>query len=298
MPNINFNVEHKLPVILEGGFDQSKYDLMSPYVWEEADGCFAIMVRVVIKNRRATDDTGVIYYGRSKDGLTFTMDEAPAIAPGPGPLDIGGCEDPTVVVTENEYVVYYTGVDESRSSGKLLYASGPDIRNLTKRGVDLPSFKSEGNVKEATVERTAEGRWRLFYEYAKDNTSRIGLALGDGVGGPWAEQEPPFKPRVDGWDNWHLSTGPLLTRDPDMPVMFYNGATEDARWRIGWVAFDRDCTHVVDRCIEPLITPPPPCERTGVDIAFAASVIQQHGKIFLYYSVGDKVLCRASLKQS
>jgi len=298
MPKIDFNVEEKQPVILEGGFDPAKFDLMSPYVWEEANGSFGIMVRVVVKNRSKTDDTGRIFYGAGADGLTFTMDDAPAIAPGPGPLDCGGCEDPTVVVADGTYIVYYTGVNASRTSGQLLYASGRDIRHLTKRGIALPAFKTEGNIKEATIERTAEENWRLFYEYAQDDASRIGLAIGEGVAGPWAEQDPPFGPQADGWDNWHLSTGPLLTRDPDMPVMFYNGATEDARWRIGWVAFDRDCTHVVDRCIEPLITPPPPCERTGVDIAFAASVIQQRGKIYLYYSVGDKLLFRASLKQS
>ena len=297
MPTIDFNVESKHPVILEGS-DLSKFDLMSPFVWEEPDGCFAIMVRAVIKNRTATDVTGTIYYGVSTDGVTFTMDEEPVIAPGPGALDVGGCEDPTVVMTDRQYIVYYTGVDETRSSGQMLYATGPEIRHLSKQGIALASSKTEGNTKEATIERTADERWRLFYEYAEDYTSRIGLALGNGVAGPWTEQDAPFAPRVESWDNWHLSTGPLLTRDPDRPVMFYNGATEDARWRIGWVAFDRDCTHVVDRCIEPLITPPPPCERTGIDIAFAASVIQQHGKIFLYYSQGDKFLFRASLKQS
>ena len=75
MPNIDFNVESKQELILEGG-DLSKFDLMSPFVWEEPDGCFAIMVRVVVKNRTATDDTGTIYYGVSADGVTFTMDEA------------------------------------------------------------------------------------------------------------------------------------------------------------------------------------------------------------------------------
>jgi len=32
--------------------------------------------------------------------------------------------------------------------------------------------------------------------------------------------------------------------------MFYNGAAEAARWRIGWAAFNPDCTKVVDRSVE------------------------------------------------
>ena len=267
-------------------------------MWREPSGELAIMVRAVPKAASSENDTGKIYYGVSTDGVTFKMDESPAIAPGPDPLDSGGCEDPTVVIENGEYVVYYTGVDASRSGGQMLYAMGPDARHLVKKGIALASSKTEGNTKEATVEQTADGHWRLFYEYAENNASAIGLAIGDGVAGPWAEQPAPFKPRTDSWDNWHLSTGPLLTRDENMPVMFYNGATDDARWRIGWVAFNRDCTEVIDRCIEPLITPPPPSERTGVDIAFAASVIVEGDKVYLYYSLGDKMLFRSLIKQS
>jgi hypothetical protein len=47
-----------------------------------------------------------------------------------------------------------------------------------------------------------------------------------------------------------------------------------------------------------LITPPPPSERTGVDIAFAASVIERHGHVYLYYSLGDRMLYRSLIKQS
>ena len=123
------------------------------------------------------------------------------------------------------------------------------------------------------------------------------LAVGTDVSGPWEERPTPFLPRHDAWDNWHLSTGPMLMNDPDCPVMFYNGATHDARWRIGWVAFDRDCLRVVDRGIEPLITPPPVDDRSATDIAFAASVIVQEKAIWLYYSLEDRRLARARIRR-
>jgi predicted GH43/DUF377 family glycosyl hydrolase len=293
----NFNVERIEALRIEVGEALKERDWMSPFVWQE-DGGFSMLARAVPRTLGDTGNTGMIHHGRSEDGVTFRMDDTPVIAPGPEALDIGGCEDPSVVKWNNEYVIYYTGVDETRVSGQMLYASGPDLSHLTKRGVALASSKTEGNTKEATIERTADNHWRLFYEYARDDASLIGLALGDGVGGPWREQPAPFVPRKDRWDNWHLSTGPLLTSDPDMPVMFYNGATRDARWRIGWIAFNRDCTEVVDRCIEPLIIPPPPLERNATDIAFAASVVTPDDRIFLYYSLADKALFRAELSSA
>jgi predicted GH43/DUF377 family glycosyl hydrolase len=294
---LDFNVEAIDPVRLEATGVLATRDLMSPYVWQLDGGRFAILVRAVPRAGSSDQDTGTIWYGEGSDGLSFTMDDTPVLVPGPGALDIGGCEDPTPVLIDGRWVVYYTGVDATHSSGQMLYAEGPDLRSLVKKGVALASSKTEGNTKEATIERTADGRWRLFYEYARDNASLIGLAIGNDVAGPWTEQPAPFGPRTDQWDSWHLSTGPMLTSDPDQPVMFYNGATQDARWRIGWVAFDRDCTKVVDRCIEPLIVPPPQLQRAAADIAFAASVVDLGETAHLYYSLADRTLERAVVRK-
>ncbi|HVZ14388.1 MAG TPA: hypothetical protein VG894_08015 [Bauldia sp.] len=293
---IDFNVEKIEAVRVTGLAHLAGRDLMSPYVWKEEDGSLAMLVRVVEHGVRST--TGSIYYGTSTSGRRFTLHKHPAIAPGPTAGDIGGCEDPTVVKWRGRYYVYYTGVEETRSSGQMFYASGRSITTLVKQGIAHASTKTEGNTKEATIGRTKDGRWRMFYEYAHDDSSRVGLAYGRGVAGPWKERPAPFLPRKGKWDNWHLSTGPLLTDDPDAPVMFYNGATRDARWRIGWIAFDRHITKVVDRCIEPLIVPPPPTKRMGTDIAFAASVIVRKGRIHLYYSLEDRRLFRAIIRRS
>jgi predicted GH43/DUF377 family glycosyl hydrolase len=244
-------------------------------------------------------DTGTIWFAASADGRNFVASETPVLSPGPGPADIGGCEDPTpVFAPDGSVIVYYTGVDATRTHGEMLYATGPSVDRLDKRGIAMPSVPSEGNLKEATVDRiAANGSWRMFYEYARDEASLIGLAIGDDMAGPWHHLPEPFAPRADAWDNWHLSTGPLLTTDKDCPVMFYNGATHDARWRIGWIAFDADYTRVVERCLEPLIVPPPQGLRTDPDIAFAASVVVVDGEFWLYYSVADTRLFRALIRR-
>lgn len=295
---LDFNVKRIERVELEGPPAFMKRDLMSPFVWREADGRWGIMVRAVTKPGEPMTDTGVIWAGWCDDGCHFTMLAAPSIVPGPDAHDVGGVEDPTVVRRETDYVVYYTGVCADHTHGELSYATGPSLEKLAKSGMALASSKSEGNTKEATVCRTADGRWRLFYEYAADEASRVGLAIGPDIAGPWDEQPTPFMPRADSWDDWHLSTGPLLLDDPQTPVMFYNGATRDARWRIGWIAFDADYSRVVTRGIEPLITPPPIDDRAATDIAFAASVVVEGDAIWLYYSLEDQCLARALVRRS
>jgi predicted GH43/DUF377 family glycosyl hydrolase len=273
------------------------HDLMSPYVWE-AEGRTRLLVRVLKNPLGPTDPTGIIYGGQSDDGLFFRMERQSVLEPGPDEVDAGGVEDPTVVIGhEPHLMVFYTGVEAKRLQGSLLVASGPGLKHLTKDKVLLKAPVGEGNIKEATVARGADGRYRLFYEYARDNASRIGLALSDSVMGPWKAAPDPFGVREQSWDTWHLSTGPILARPGEPPVMFYNGATADARWRIGWVAFDENYSRVVDRCIEPLLVPPPPEERAGTDIAFAASCLDHPSGIQLYYSLEDRVLRRAIVRR-
>jgi predicted GH43/DUF377 family glycosyl hydrolase len=273
------------------------YDLMSPYVWIDDDGCH-LLVRVLRNPLEPGDPTGVIYNGDTEDHLHFTMDRKPAIVPGPGPFDAAGVEDPTVIIAKNhELLVYYTGVHGDPLQGCMMVARGADLRSLEKERVALEAPPGEGNIKEATVAQGADGRWRLFYEYASDQASRIGMAIGDTPDGPWEVAADPFTVREESWDNWHLSTGPIVSLPGRDPVMFYNGATADARWRIGWITFDPNFERITARGIEPLIVPPPPEYRIATDIAFAAScLVDDDGAIQMYFSAEDRVLRRATIR--
>jgi len=73
------------------------------------------------------------------------------------------------------------------------------LERLEKRGIALPSTPSEINPKEAEIVRADDGSWRLFFEYAHDDRSKIGMASSAGVDGPWTVQKPLFESRP-GWD--------------------------------------------------------------------------------------------------
>ena len=293
---VAYVVEEIEPVCLTASEPLKSMDWMSPYVWAKDDKLW-LMMRGVPNPMRQQDPTGVIWCGCSDDGLTFLMDDRPAIVPGPDEIDLGGVEDPTVEPTKDGLIVYFTGVEEGRQQGSLLLATGKDIHSLKKRAVILKAAEGEGNIKEAMLFQVSDGGWRLFYEFARDNASRIGMAKAPEMGAEWTALEEIVPIRENSWDNWHLSPGPIVQRPGKLPVMFYNGATMDARWRIGWVTFDRDCMCVTDRGLEPMLVPPPSTNRADTDIAFAASaLLQPDGSIHLYYSLEDRMLSRAVVR--
>lgn len=293
---VAYVVERLDTIVIGPGSILDGMDLMSPFVWTEGP-LYRILVRGVPTPLGPHDPTGVIVGGASKDGLTFAMEKGLAITPGPMTDDLGGCEDPTVLQADGQYLVYYTGVDVARSQGSMILAVGPDLDSLVKTELVLKAPPGEGNIKEATLAQTPAGDWRLFYEYAADDASRIGMATGPTAQGPWEVIADPFPIREDSWDNWHLSTGPIVQMAGQDPVMFYNGATHDARWRIGWVSFDANFTRVTGRGLEPLLLPPPATERTATDIAFAASTVMEGDHIALYYSLEDRMLRRALVRR-
>lgn len=292
-----WNVERIEPLAIRNDRALKGKDLMSPYVWREGNR-YRMLFRAVPRPLSATSPTGLIHCAHSADGLTFDVEDGVVIGPGPDPADAGGCEDPTLVRDDKggSYRVYYTGVDVARAQGSLLIAEGPDVRHLTKRAVTLKAPPGEGNIKEATLVQTAVGDWRMFFEYAAHNASRVGVAQGPGLDGPWTILPDPFGVRTESWDNWHLSTGPIVSLPGRDPVMFYNGATLDARWRIGWVAFNADFSKVAARGLEPLLVPPPPDDRAATDIAFAASTLVERDAVSLYFSVEDRALRRATVR--
>lgn len=291
-----FRVDSIEPVTISTPNRLASMYVLSPFVWKTG-ATFHLLVRAVpMRDDEPRLKMAEIWHGQSCDGLHFEMDPAPVIFPGPATTDIDGCEDPTVIIDQGRFRVWYTGWNQAEMTGRLLLAHGPDVAHLEKAGVALDSCAPFTNPKEATVVAARTGDWRLFFEYADGGASLIGEASSDALDGPWsAIAQSAILPRPDAWDAWHLSPGPITGAGGDRPVMFYNGATRDAKWRIGWAAFDADLRHITERCADPLIVPNA-LEGDATDIAFAASAIELDGQIALYYSLSDKALHRATIR--
>lgn len=261
--------------------------VLSPFVWRDG-ALFRCLVRAV---PRRDDEPRLkmaeIWHGTSADGRHFAMDVAPALFPGPDLTDLDGCEDPTVRADRDGLRVWYTGYNQQEQTGRLLLARGPDVARLAKAGLAIDSSPAFANPKEATVAVAQDGQWRLFFEYAADDRSLIGQASADDPDGPWRALAPArLKPRKGGWDGHHLSPGPLIGEGGDAPVMFYNGANEDAAWRIGWAQWDGALAKIIDRSEAPLIEPQEP--QSASDMAFAASAVEIDGQVLLYFSQSDQ----------
>lgn len=271
--------------------------VLSAYVWREAR-VFRVAVRAVPKRDDKPDlKISEIWFGCSKDGVSFEMDHFPSIFP-ERDLNLDGCEDPTVIPTSDWLYVAYTGYNAKQETGRLLGAKGTGSDDFEYGGVLFDSVAPFINPKEA-VFAPAGDQWKMLFEYADQDTnlSAIGVAVADHVAGPWRTVPDPLIEKREGqWDNGHMSPGIILCGNSDAPILFYNGGDETDGWRVGWAILNRDLTRVVDRCTEPLIVPsdlPGPDAR---DMAFVSSAVEHNGKLLLYYTVADRDLRMAEIE--
>ncbi len=284
----SFELVSARPLSLKSSNRLANMYVLSPFVWHDGD-CWHIMARAV---PRRDDEPRLkmaeAWHGTSRDGFEFDMDIAPAIFPGPDKADLDGCEDPTVMVDKEGLRVWYTGYNQAEETGRIMLALGTGPGALEKQGVALGSTNLFANPKESTVVAAGEG-WRMMFEYARDGASLIGEVRSDSLDGPWSDRKSGLiEPRPESWDCWHLSPGPIIGEGSDAPVMFYNGATRDAAWRIGWALFDRDFSRVIARSDEPLISPEDGRDEGASDIAFVASAVEHGGEIRIYFSQSDR----------
>ena len=284
------------PLVLAAGPVLSSMFVLSPFVWREGPR-WRLAVRAVPHSARPEEKVSRVHLGTGDDGVNFAMDDEPVLPPGPDADDGGGCEDPTVVGDERGCAVFYSGWNQETEAGRLLWAwSDGDAAAVAKRGRVLSEPNRYTNAKETTLIRTADGSWRMFFEYA-DGHSLIGVAEAPSLDGPWTPQPDPFGTRDASWDSWHLSPGPVINAGTDAPVLFYNGADRDTRWRIGWVQLGPDCRTITARSAEPTVVPHGVSGEDS-DIAFAASAVEDESGLWLYYSVSDKHLFRVRVEES
>lgn len=285
-----YTVKRIEPLQLDCSVPLSGMYKLSPYVWKEKDE-YKMLIRAVNPSPDVAQQAARVYYGTSKDGLNFQMDDGPCLAPSTSPYDKDGCEDPSVVHFGGQYYVYYTGWNVTKREGQLMLAKGKNPRELQVEGISIKSREPYLNPKEATLTRLKDGKWTLFFEYANEGRSKLKRAFSQNPDGPWHIEGEFLAAREESWDSYHLSAGPAFIDKNFQTVMFYNGSNSQAHWRIGWVEMD-DNGRITARSEEPLITPP--ASKPGqVDIAFSASNVLVDNEIWLYYSTEDQNPFRA-----
>jgi predicted GH43/DUF377 family glycosyl hydrolase len=229
---------------------------------------------------------------RSRDGINFTVDEMPAIAPHTD-MEEYGVEDPRATLIDGVWYITYVSV--SRWGITTSLATTTDFRAYEREGVIfLPDHKDV-----VLFPRPIHGKYAALTRPMPQSFSRIfgiWLAFSDDLI-HWGGHQTLALPRWGFWDE--LRTGasavPFLTDHGWLEL--YHGVDRNTTYAMGALLLDPDDpTRVIARSPTPIHEPTEPYERMGLfnDTVFSCGHIDLGGgKIRMYYGAADSVIAAA-----
>lgn len=231
---------------------------------------------------------------RAADGVRFTIDERPAMAPLTH-LEEYGIEDARATLIDGTWEITYVSV--SRLGITTSRATTKDFRTFAREGmIFLPDHKDV-----VIFPGRVSGRYVALTRPMPQSFSRIcgiWIAFSDDLA-TWGGHEPLALPRWEMWDETRTgaSAVPFLTSEGWLEI--YHGVDRHARYAMGALLLDRDDPRkVLARSNTPLISPDAPYERVGLfaNTVFSCGHVELDGdRIRLYYGAADSVIAAADL---
>ena len=270
--------------------------VFNPGAARQRDGTVALLARV--EDRRGLS---AIHLACSTDGVTnWEVEEKPLLEPQPGDRWCQwGFEDARVsfVPELDRYVITCTAYGPP---GPCVYlAISPDLHELESGHVVIqPEDKNA-----ALFPRRVDGSWMLLHRpvVMASNSADIWVSCSDDLFG-WRDPQPVLLRRAGGWwDSVRVGIGPPPIETSEGWLQIYHGVrttVSGAIYRVGAALLDLEEPWVVRRRTDEwLLSPTDPWERTGDvgNVVFpCGAIVQDDGRIDLYYGAADSVVCLAS----
>jgi len=229
---------------------------------------------------------------RSTDGVSFTIDETPAIAPHTD-MEEYGVEDPRATFIDGTWHITYVSV--SRWGITTSLATTSDFRSFERRGVIfLPDHKDV-----VIFPEKVGGRYVALTRPMPQSFSRIfgiWIAFSEDLLS-WGGHERLCLPRPDYWDELRTGGSAVPFRVDDGWLELYHGVDRDSRYAMGALLLDADDPRkILARSAQPILEPLEPFERTGLfneTIFSCGHVDLGDGRIRMYYGAADSVVAAA-----
>jgi predicted GH43/DUF377 family glycosyl hydrolase len=230
---------------------------------------------------------------RSRDGIHFDVESAPALSPATE-LESFGVEDARITRVDGMFMINYTAVSPLGIATAL--ASTEDFRTFKRYGIIFPP-----NNRDVTI----------FPERIGGRYVALHRPMPEGIGEPaiWSASSPDLmdwgvhrfvaRARDSGWDNAKIGGGAVPFRVADGWLAVYHGVSRSPmEYALGALLLDaNDPSIVIGRSREPILAPEAPYERTGFfgGVVFTCGLLPGDDSVRIYYGAADGVTAVADL---
>lgn len=279
-------------------FDAASGDLVTRRWTRDSPGLDVSDARLIVSDGRTwLTSLSHLRVARSADGLQFTVDDAPALAPAMA-LEAFGVEDARITRLDGTCWINYTAVSSAGIATAL--ASTTDFRTYERHGIIFPP-----NNRDVTI----------FPERIGGRYMALHRPMPEGIGTPaiwsatspdmlaWGDHRLVAAERPGAWDDLKIGGGAVPFRvrakGRDAWLAIYHGVTRDPlTYSLGALLLDiDDPSRVLGRSRAPILAPETPYEREGFfgGVVFTCGAVVEGDRVRVYYGAADGVTAVADL---
>ena len=250
------------------------------------------------------DTRGVVYKGvdylstmshirlaRSKDGVHFSVEDQPFIAP-IDESETFGVEDARVTEIDGLYYINYTSVSKDGYGTSLAVTT--DFRSYEKKGMIF-------NPQNKDVSIFPEKIGGKYFCLHRPNNSGFGLPSIWLADSPdlihWGNHRCILRPRHMFWEEQKIGGGAAPIKTSEGWLEIYHGKGRDQIYSLFCLLLDlEEPWRVIKRGEMPIIKPDKDYEIEGFfpNIVFTNGMVTfEDGRVFLYYGACDETVCLA-----
>jgi predicted GH43/DUF377 family glycosyl hydrolase len=229
---------------------------------------------------------------RSKDGIRFEIDDAPAIGPATD-YETFGLEDPRISPIDGIYYIDYVAVSPLGVTSCLI--STRDFDSFRRHGVifcpenkDVVLFPENIAGKFYALHRPVSPLFNKQDIWLSESPDLI----------TWGNHRHLFGPQAGRWDEAKVGAGAVPVRTERGWLEAYHGVDRSNRYCLGAVLLDSsEPWKVLARSREPIFEPETDYECNGFfgNVVFSCGLLCEDGALKVYYGAADTSVCYAEL---
>lgn len=229
---------------------------------------------------------------RSRDGIHFSVDDAPALFPA-NDYECYGIEDPRITQIGKTYYINYVGVSSLGIVTAL--AQTEDFKTYQRLGVIFPPDNKD-------VEIFPEKIHGKYYALHRPSSSAFGKPEIWLAESPdllcWGNHRHLIGQRDNAWKNGRIGGSAVPQRVDQGWLVIYHAASKADRYSLAALLLDGDEPwKVLARSRVPLLEPETDYKRQGFfgNVVFSCGALFEDGKAKIYYGAADTCMAYAEI---
>ncbi|MHC4120361.1 MAG: glycoside hydrolase family 130 protein [Planctomycetota bacterium] len=229
---------------------------------------------------------------RSKDGISFEIDETPTISAA-NEYETFGVEDPRISLIDGTYYIHYVAVSPL---GVVTYLmSTRDFADFEHRGVifcpenkDVAIFPEETGGRFYALHRPVSPLFKNQDIWLAESPDLLA----------WGNHRHLLAPRPGYWDEAKIGAGAVPFRIEQGWLEVYHGVDRNDRYCLGAALLDRrEPWKVIARSEDPIFEPQADYECEGFfgNVVFSCGLLHEEDTLKVYYGAADTSICCAEL---